>query len=166
MTFEQMKKYPAMIVIKKDTQARIEKLKREIERLDKRMGSRKRPRDKEGNIIDLAEIKRERLEVTEKLLEKLEASTLEVEEAVADAAPDLTPLELIIITKLYIEGLKWVELIDLLQTDEKYAKFCYERSTYMRAHRSALKKLMKTGPTYQKTKPDCSAAESRNSHTP
>ena len=141
MTSEQLKRYPGMIVIKKETEKRIEKLKREIEAIDKRMGSRKRPIDKDGKIIDLAAIKRERLEMTRRLLDELEASTLEIEEAIAAVAPDLTPLELIIVIKLYIEGVKWVELIDLLQTDEKYAKFCYERTTYMRAHRSALEKL-------------------------
>ncbi len=141
MTAEKMKRYPGMVVVKKETEVRLKKLRDEIAELEGRMGRAKR-RENNDKVVTLLEIKEERLRVTESLLEKLEASTLEVEEALEKIAPSLTPLEYIIILKLYIEGLKWMQLMDLLQTDPEYTRFCYERSTYMRAHRSALDKIM------------------------
>jgi hypothetical protein len=93
-------------------------------------------------VTTLLEIKEERLRVTQMLLQKIEESTLEVEAALEAIAPNLTPLEYIIILKLYIEGLRWNQVMDLLQTHPDYTRFCYERSTYMRAHRNALDKLM------------------------
>ena len=99
-------------------------------------------KDLGDKVITLLEIKEERLRVTEALLKKIEESTLEVEEALDRIAPSLTPLEHIIILKLYIEGVRWNQLMDELQTKREYSRFCYEKSTYMRAHRSALDKLM------------------------
>ncbi len=142
MTAEKMKKYPGMLVVKKETEVRLKKLREEICELEGRMNRAKRKCEDSSKVTTLLEIKEERLRVTEALLEKLEESTLEVEEALEAIAPDLTPLEHIIILKLYIEGLRWNQLMDLLQTDPEYTRFCYERSTYMRAHRSALDKLM------------------------
>ncbi len=142
MTAEKMKKYPGMVIVKKETEVRLKKLKEEIRELEGRMSRAERKHETEDKIVTLLEIKEERLRVTESLLEKLEKSTLEVEEALDAIAPSLTPLEHIIILKLYIEGLRWMQLMDLLQTDPEYTRFCYERSTYMRAHRSALDKLM------------------------
>ena len=141
MTADKMKRYPGMVVVKKETEARAKKLRGEIADLEGRMirAGNKGSNDK---IVTLLEIKEERLRVTESLLEKLEASTLEIEEALDSIAPTLTPLEHIIIQKLYIEGLKWMQVIEELQTNPEYGRFCYERSTYMRAHRSALDKLM------------------------
>ena len=145
MTAEKMKKYPGMVVVKKETEVRLKKLREEINELENRMYRAERKCEPGDKVVTLLEIKQERLRVTEALLKKLEASTLEVEEALDRIAPDLTPLEHIIILKLYIEGLRWNQLMDLLQTDSNYSRFCYERSTYMRAHRSALDKLMKLG---------------------
>ena len=142
MTAEKMKRYPGMVVVKKETEVRLDKLRKEIEELEGRMARAERKCENSDKIVTLLEIKEERLRVTQSLLEKLEASTLEVEEALDKIAPSLTPLEHIIILKLYIEGLKWNQLLDLFQTDGEYSRFCYERSTYMRAHRSALDKLM------------------------
>lgn len=142
MTAEKMKKYPGMVIVKKETEVRLKKLREEIEELEGRMARAEKKCENSDKVITLLEIKEERLRVTEGLLEKLEASTLEVEEALERIAPSLTPLEHIIILKLYIEGLKWNQLMDLLQTDPEYSRFCYERSTYMRAHRAALDKLM------------------------
>lgn len=142
MTAEKMKKYPGMVIVKKETEVRLKKLREEIEELEGRMARAERKCENSDKVVTLIEIKEERLRVTERLLEKLEASTLEVEEALDRIAPSLTPLEHIIILKLYIEGLKWNQLMDLLQTDPEYSRFCYERSTYMRAHRTALDKLM------------------------
>ncbi len=142
MTAEKVKRYPGMVIIKKETQARLAKLEKEIKELENRMERAERRHETEGKVVSLLAIKEERLRVTEKLLHEIEESTLEVEEAIAAAAPELTPLELIIITKLYVEGIRWNELIDLLQTNPEYTRFCYERSTYMRAHRAALDKLM------------------------
>lgn len=142
MTAEKLKKYPGMVVVKKETEVRLKKLKDEINELEARMNRAQRKCEPEDKIVTLLEIKEERLRVTQSLLEKLEHSTLEVEEALDRIAPSLTPLEHIIILKLYIEGLRWTQLMDLLQTDPEYSRFCYERSTYMRAHRSALDKLM------------------------
>lgn len=142
MTAEKMKKYPGMVVVKKETEVRLNKLREEICELEGRMARAEKKCESSDKVITLLEIKEERLKVTEALLEKLEASTLEVEEALDRIAPDLTPLEHIIILKLYIEGMRWNQLMDLLQTDGNYSRFCYERSTYMRAHRSALDKLM------------------------
>lgn len=142
MTAEKMKKYPGMLVVKKETEVRLRKLREEIQELEGRMSRAKRKCEDSNKVTTLLEIKKERLRVTEALLEKLEESTLEVEEALEAIAPDLTPLEHIIILKLYIEGFRWNQLMDLLQTDPGYTRFCYERSTYMRAHRSALDKLM------------------------
>ncbi len=141
MTAETMKRYPGMVVVKKETERRLEKLREEIRELEGRMNRAVR-RDLNDKVVTLLEIKQARLDVTESLLEKIEESTLEVEEALERIAPSLTPLEHVIILKLYIEGLKWNQLMDLLQTDPEYARFCYERSTYMRAHRSALDKIM------------------------
>lgn len=142
MTAEKMKKYPGMVIVKKETEARLNKLRDEIYELEGRMARAERKHEDKGKVTTLLEIKEERLRVTQMLLEKLEQSTLEVEEALEKIAPSLTPLEHIIILKLYIEGLKWHQLMDLLQTDPDYTRFCYERSSYMRAHRSALDKLM------------------------
>lgn len=142
MTAEKMKKYPGMLVVKKETEVRLKKLREEIGELEGRMSRAKMKHEDSNKVTTLLEIKEERLRVTESLLEKLEESTLEVEEALEEIAPSLTPLEHIIILKLYIEGLRWNQLMDLLQTDPEYSRFCYERSTYMRAHRSALDKLM------------------------
>lgn len=137
-----MKKYPGMVVVKKETEVRLKKLRSEIEELEGRMARAERKCENSDKIVTLLEIKEERLRVTQSLLEKLETSTLEVEEALEKIAPSLTPLEHIIILKLYIEGIRWNQLMDLLQTNPEYSRFCYERSTYMRAHRSALDKLM------------------------
>lgn len=142
MTEEKVKKYPGMVIVKKETEARLEKLKREITELEKRMERAERRHEPGDKTVSLLSLKEERLRVTEKLLKELEESTLEVEEALSCVAPSLSPLELMIISKLYVEGMRWNELIDLLQTDPEYSRFCYERSTYMRAHRSALDKLM------------------------
>lgn len=141
MTAETMKRYPGMVVVKKETERRLEKLREEIRELEGKMNRAER-RDLGDKVVTLLEIKQERLGVTQSLLEKIEESTLEVEEALERIAPSLTPLEHVIILKLYIEGLKWNQLMDLLQTDDEYSRFCYERSTYMRAHRSALDKIM------------------------
>ncbi|MBQ6795906.1 MAG: hypothetical protein IJO83_07165 [Clostridia bacterium] len=143
MTAEKMKRYPGMLVVKKETEVRIQKLREEIRELEGRMSRAQRKCEDSSKVTTLLEIKEERLRVTEALLEKIEESTLEVEEALEEIAPDLTPLEHILILKLYIEGLRWNQVMDLLQTDPEYTRFCYERSTYMRAHRSALDKLMK-----------------------
>lgn len=142
MTAEKMKKYPGMVVVKKETEARLRKLREEIAELQSRMDRAVRKCEAGDKVTTLLEIKEERLRVTETLLQKIEASTLEVEEALEAIAPELSPLEYIIILKLYIEGLRWNQLMDLLQTHPDYTRFCYERSTYMRAHRSALDKLM------------------------
>lgn len=142
MTAEKMKKYPGMLVVKKETEVRLKRLSDEIAELEGRMSRAERKCEGGSKVTTLLEIKKERLAVTETLLKKLEESTLEVEEALETIAPSLTPLEHIIILKLYIEGLRWNQLMDLLQTDPAYTRFCYERSTYMRAHRSALDKLM------------------------
>ena len=135
MTAEKMKKYPGMVVVKKETEARLRKLREEIAELQSRMDRAVRKCEAGDKVTTLLEIKEERLRVTETLLQKIEESTLEVEEALEAIAPELSPLEYIIILKLYIEGLRWNQLMD-------YTRFCYERSTYMRAHRSALDKLM------------------------
>ncbi|MBR5535767.1 MAG: hypothetical protein IKU60_03875 [Clostridia bacterium] len=142
MTAEKMKKYPGMLIVKKETEVRLRKLRDEIDELERRMERAERKCVTSDKVTSLLEIKKERLRVTEALLNQIEESTLEVEEALDKIAPDLTPLEHIIILKLYIEGLRWGQLMDLLQTDPEYTRFCYERSTYMRAHRSALDKLM------------------------
>lgn len=141
MTAEKMKRYPGMVVVKKETERRLEKLREEIRELEGKTDRAVR-RNLDDKVVTLLEIKEERLRVTEKLLAQIERSTLEVEDALERIAPSLTPLEHVIILKLYIEGMKWNRLMDLLQTDPEYARFCYERSTYMRAHRSALDKLM------------------------
>lgn len=142
MTAEMMKRYPGMVIAKKETEARLNKLRDEISMLEYRMEKAERKCSDSSKVTTLLEIKKERLRVTELLLEKIEQSTLEVEEALEKIAPTLTPLEYVIILKLYIEGLRWTQLMDVLQTDPEYSRFCYERSTYMRAHRSALDKLM------------------------
>ena len=142
MTAEKMKKYPGMVIVKKETEGRLKKLREEIEELEGRMSRAQRKCEDNNKVVTLLEIKQERLRVTEKLLDRIEKSTLEVEEALDKIAPDLTPLEHIIILKLYIEGLRWNQVMDLLQTDPEYSRFCYERSTYMRAHRSALDKMI------------------------
>lgn len=143
MTAEKMKRYPGMVVVKKETERRLEKLKEEIRELESKMGRAER-KDLNDKVVTLLQIKEERMRVTAALLEKIEQSTLEVEDALEKIAPSLTPLEHVLILKLYVEGLKWTQVMDLLQTDPEYARFCYERSTYMRAHRSALDKLMGT----------------------
>ncbi|MGM9551426.1 MAG: hypothetical protein ACI3XA_04145 [Clostridia bacterium] len=142
MTAEKMKRYPGMVIVKKETEARLNKLREEISELENRMERAERKHENSDKVVTLLEIKEERLRVTQTLLEKLEKSTLEVEEALEKIAPSLTPLEHIIILKLYIEGLKWCQLMDLLQTNPEYSRFCYEKSSYMRAHRSALDKIM------------------------
>lgn len=142
MTAEKLKKYPGMVIVKKETEVRLRKLREEIDELEGRMHRAQRKCENSDKVTTLLEIKQERLRVTEALVKKIEESTLEVEEALDKIAPSLTPLEHIIILKLYIEGLRWNQLMDLLQTDPDYSRFCYERSTYMRAHRSALDKLM------------------------
>ncbi len=141
MTADKMKRYPGMVVVKKETEARLKKLRDEIADLRGRMEKAEK-KGSGSRIVTLLEIKEERLRVTESLLEKFEASTLEIEEALDRIAPTLTPLEHIIIQKLYIEGLKWTQVMEELQTNPEYGRFCYERSSYMRAHRSALDKLM------------------------
>lgn len=143
MTAEKMKNYPGMVILKKSTEARLGKLREEIQSLENRMERAERRCEDNEKVVSLLKIKEDRLKITESLLQVIEKSTLEVEEAVMKVAPDLTPLEHVIILKLYIEGLKWNQLMDLLQTDPEYTQFCYERSTYMRAHRSALNKIMK-----------------------
>ncbi len=142
MKAEMMKRYPGMVMVKKDTEARLERLQREIDELDRRMQRADKKHEGGDKVISLKAIKEDRMRVTKKLLEEIESSTLEVENALAKAAPDLTPLEMIIITKLYVDGVRWNELLDMLQTMPEYSRFCYERSTYMRAHRSALNKIM------------------------
>lgn len=140
---ERVRKYPGMVIVKKETEARLAKLRREIAELESRMERAERRHESNDKVVSLLSIKEDRLRVTEKLLKEIEESTLEIEETLVRVAPDLTPLELMIITKLYIEGMRWNELIDLLQTDPEYTRFCYEKSTYMRAHRSALNKMIR-----------------------
>ncbi len=142
MTAEKMKRYPGMVIVKKETEVRLNKLREEIKELEGKMNRAAKKAGCSDKVVSLVEIKKERLRVTEELLKKIEQSTLEVEEALERIAPMLTPLEHIVILKLYIEGVKWTQLMDELQTKDEYAQFCYERSTYMRAHRSALDKLM------------------------
>ena len=142
MTAEKLRKYPGMVVVKKETEVRLRKLRDEIEELQRRMDRAVRKCEAGEKVTTLLEIKEERLRVTQMLLQKIEESTLEVEAALEAIAPNLTPLEYIIILKLYIEGLRWNQVMDLLQTHPDYTRFCYERSTYMRAHRNALDKLM------------------------
>lgn len=131
-----------MVIVKKETEVRLNKLRKEIEELEMRMNRAEKKCEPSNKVVSLLEIKEERLRVTERLLAELEKSTLEVEEALESIAPNLTPLEHVIIMKLYVEGLRWNQLMDLLQTDKEYNRFCYERSTYMRAHRSALNKIL------------------------
>ncbi len=142
MTAEMMKRYPGMVMVKKDTEARLERLQKEIDEIDRRMQRADKKHEGSDKVISLKAIKEDRMRVTKRLLQEIESSTLEVENALAKAAPDLTPLEMIIITKLYVDGVRWNELLDMLQTMPEYSRFCYERSTYMRAHRSALNKIM------------------------
>ncbi|MCD8049174.1 MAG: hypothetical protein LUG52_06170 [Clostridia bacterium] len=141
MTAEKMKRYPGMVIVKKETEARLGRLRREIEELECKVERAERKHESRDRVVTMLAIKEERRKVTEALLEKIESSTMEVEEALAAVAPELTPLEMIIVTKLYIEGMRWNELMDELQTKPEYSRYCYERSTYMRAHRSALDKL-------------------------
>ncbi len=143
MTAEKMKRYPGMVIVKKETEARLNKLKDEIYELEGRISRAERKREQGDRVVSLLKIKEDRLKVTQMLLDKLERSTLEVEEALEKVAPDLTPLEHMIILKHYIEGLNWLELMELFQNNPEYSRFCYERSSYMRAHRSALDKLMR-----------------------
>lgn len=133
--------YKGLIEVKRDTQKRLKKIMAETAKIEKRMTSRKRPRDKDGNILDLNEVLTERIRAENELLGEIEKRTLAIELALANAAPRLTPLELLLMTKLYIEGLSWKEVIELLQHDEQYVRFCYERTTYMRAHKRALEKI-------------------------
>jgi len=142
MTAEKMKRYPGMVVVKKDTQARLDKLRQEIDDLSSRMERAEMKHETREKVVSMISIKEERLKLTKRLLEEIESSTKEVEEALARVAPDLTPLEMIIVTKLYIEGMRWGELFDMLQTNPEYSRFCYEKSTYMRAHRSAMDKII------------------------
>lgn len=67
---------------------------------------------------------------------------LAVEKILGSSKNAFTPLELLIINKRYIEGLNWEDLMEQLHTSPEYARFRYERSTYMRAHKSALEKII------------------------
>lgn len=134
--------YSQLIKLKIDAQKRLTFLRSEIAGIEKRMTSRKRPRDKDGNLIDLKPVLAERLVAEKKILYEIQDRTLHIERLVADVTPNLTPLELILVIKLYIEGLSWKETIALLQDDPTYSQFCYERTTYMRAHKSAFAKIL------------------------
>ena len=136
------KSYTKLIALKVDTQKRLKKVRREISEIEKRKTSRKRARDKDGNLIDLDALLAERVESEKKILVKLQERTNEIERIFAEIIPYLTPLEIMIMSKLYIEGLSWKEVIELLQDNPEYSQFCYERTTYMRAHKSALRKIL------------------------
>ena len=142
MTVEKLKKYPGMVIIKKETETKLKKLRDEIEALEARMSRAKKKCEPDWKVETLLGIKQERLRVTERLLEKLEKNTLEVETALDAVASELSPLEYIVIQKHYVEGMNWNRLMDEFQTKPEYSQFCYERSSYMRAHRSALDKLI------------------------
>ena len=139
---DKLKNYPGMVVVKKEVEKRVLRLREEIGDMEGRIFRAEKRSADNDRLSALREVKEERLRVTEQLLKRLEESTLEVEEALETIAPSLTPLEHIIIIKLYVEGLNWNQTIDELQTKPEYSRFCYERSSYMRAHRSALDKLM------------------------
>lgn len=142
MKVERIKNYPGMISVKKEVEKRVLRLREEIGDMEGRIFRAEKKSTDSDRLSALREVKEERLRVSEALLVKLEESTLEVEAALEAIAPSLTPLEYIIIIKLYVEGLNWNQTIDELQTKAEYSQFCYERSSYMRAHRSALDKLM------------------------
>lgn len=137
--------YKGLIEVKRDTQKRLKKIMAETAKIEKRMTSRKRSRDKDGNILDIKEVLAERIRAENEILDEIEKRTLDVELVLANAAPRLTPLELLLMTKLYIEGLSWKEVIGLLQDNPEYSQFCYERTTYMRAHKRAIEKITKMG---------------------
>ncbi len=131
MDMEKIKRYPGITVLIKDTLKKIDALDKEISLLE-----RSRTREK------LLTLKKERMENSEKLLEKLETERLELESVIEKVRNRLTPLEYIIISKLYVEGKRWRDVMTELQVNPEYAQFCYARSTYMRAHRSAMDKIM------------------------
>lgn len=141
---DKLKGYAGMIMVKQETEKRVIKLKKELDELEGKIfrAERRAPGSDGEGLERLRSVKKERIIATEALLYKLEKATCEIEEALEAVAPSLTPLEHIIIVKHYIEGLNWNQTISELQTKAEYSQFCYERSSYMRAHRSALDKLM------------------------
>ncbi len=109
----------------------LEKLKKLIEDEDKKKRLAETENEKEARGKRNRAIKEQ--------IERYEAELCEIETAIAKA--DLTPLEHILIMLRYIEGLKWDKICEKMHTEDKYAPFRYERSTYMRAHRSAAEKI-------------------------
>ncbi len=126
-----------------ETKKRLAQIEREIEELNTKISHGEAKHRSEERLTIVRDKLTARRRVEEEILAELTGEILEVEKALAKLAPYLTPLELIVITKLYVDGMKWNEVFDVLQNDPEYSQFRYEQSTYMRAHKSALNKLEK-----------------------
>ncbi len=143
MIKDKIKKYPRCVVCVQEIKNRLAQIEREINALDERITRGELKHEDKTRLTVMRGIKEARRNAEEKILAKLEGEMLEVERVLIKAAPVLTPLEMLIITKRYVDGLTWSELLKVLHRDPAYSQFRYERSTYMRANKSAMDKLVK-----------------------
>lgn len=133
---EMLKNHAGNIEARLSVENKIKKLEREMYMID---------RDISGTYTDLKEelikIKAERVRLLRQARVELERKINEVEKILKEALPYLTGLEYILLQKRYSEGLSWDEICEELGSGKEGRNFIFERSTYMRVHRSALDKL-------------------------
>ena len=156
MTKDELKDLHKLLALKKVLDDRFNTLKAEIAKIENKIAS--------AASVEyynrLLTLKSARIKNAEILLCEVESRALEIERALNDVWQSFTPLEALVMQKIYVEGLDWSEFERYVYSTDELITFRYERSTYMNAHRRALDKLgiPKTGrggrPRVQKTKGD------------
>lgn len=141
MTKENMKNFAGLLAMRKEDVADLKRIKCEISGIEEKIARAESFGKPESYLKKLRDLKAERMLLNEKLLLKLEEESFSIEKILNKSKGKLKPLEHIIIEKLYVEGIRWNELIWILQNNPEYRQFCYEKSTYMKLHKSALEKL-------------------------
>lgn len=136
MTKDELKSFCGFVTVRKDLENQIRNLRKEIDILN-----RKAERATPGRACELLKLKEERLKVVDKMKCDIEGKILRIEQALSECMSSFTPLERIVVQKLYVEGLRWKEFEELMWTDETFADMRFETSAYKRAHRRALDKM-------------------------
>lgn len=136
MTKEELDSLHGLLVLKKILDDRMARLKNDIAKL----------RDRQSvttlaNYQKLMELKRKREKESARLACEVEEAALAIEAALRKEWHKFTPLEAIVMEKIYVDGLNWKEFKDFMYTDERFSTMYYDMSGYFRAHRSALDKL-------------------------
>ncbi len=118
--------------------ARLKKKVADLEAEKQRSFRSGRRRDSVERLVE--EIERQ-IDLEEKMLVKNQEIINRVEEELVEKAYLLTPREMFVIKKRYVQGMRWDEILNEILRCPEYDNFVFERSTFMRAHRSAIEKL-------------------------